>query len=105
MMWTILSAITAVITLVLVLTDNSTLAIGVALLGLVVAIYGSNREKSRREQQFRDQFHSAARIRETHDLSHIRLLRDDSEIVAVRAVRREFPGISLSDAVGLVRNL
>lgn len=106
MLWPILSALTAIITIALVLTGNTLLAAGVALVGIVLGAVGANREKVRREQRFRDRFHSVERIRETHDLSDIRRLRDESgPVVAVRAVRREFPGISLTDATDLVREV
>jgi hypothetical protein len=45
------------------------------------------------------------RIRATQDLTPFHHIRDESgEVVAVRAVRAAFPGISLTDAVDLVRH-
>jgi CHASE2 domain-containing sensor protein len=104
MMWTVLSVVLSAGAIVLVLVGQWLPATVLVLAAVVVGVVGGRRAKARREADFRARFHSVERIRETHDLSGFHRIRDESgEVAAVRAVRKEFPGISLTDAAALVR--
>lgn len=104
MSWTFLSIALSAAALVLMAMGQPLLASFVVAAALVVALVGGQRKKARREAEFRARFHSAERIRQTHDLSGFHRIRDEAgEVAAVRAVRKEFPGITLPDAVRLVR--
>jgi len=103
-MWTFLSVALSAVAIVLALAGQWLPATALVLAAVVVSLVGGQRAKARREADFRARFQSVERIRETHDLSGFRQIRDESgEVAAVRAVRKEFPGISLADAVALVR--
>lgn len=103
-MWTVLSVVLSAGAIVLVLVGQWLPATVLVLAAVVVGVVGGRRAKARREADFRARFHSVERIRETHDLSGFHRIRDESgEVAAVRAVRKEFPGISLTDAAALVR--
>ncbi|WP_189062083.1 hypothetical protein [Longimycelium tulufanense] len=105
MVWSILSGLAAVGTIMLVLWGYPVVAVIPALVGVFLSLFGSQRVKARRQEEFRVRFRSVEQIRATHDLSGFHRLRDQAgEVAAVRAVRKEFPGISLVDAVALVRS-
>lgn len=104
MVWTVLSVMLSGGAIVLVLAGQPLPATALVLAAIVLAVVSGRRTKARREAEFRSRFHSVERIRQTHDLSGFHRIRDEvSEVAAVRAVRKEFPGISLADAVALVR--
>jgi hypothetical protein len=104
MVWTVVSLVLSGSAIVLVLAGQWLPASALLLVAVAVSVVGGRRAKARREADFRARFHSVERIRQTHDLSGFHRIRDDSgEVAAVRAVRKEFPGISLTDAVALVR--
>lgn len=104
MVWTVVSVVLSASAIVLVLAGQSLPAVALVLAAIVVGVVGGRRAKARREAAFLARFESVERIRQTHDLSGFHRIRDEvGEVEAVRAVRKEFPGISLVDAVALVR--
>ncbi|SHG25383.1 hypothetical protein [Streptoalloteichus hindustanus] len=105
MVWSILSGLVAVGAVVLVLLGHPLVASVMALVGMILAVVAGERRKAQLRAEFRDRYRSVEEILRTHDLSEIHQLRDESgEVVAVRAVRRQFRGISLQDATTLVRS-
>ncbi|MBA8824310.1 hypothetical protein FHX42_001657 [Saccharopolyspora lacisalsi] len=105
MVWAALSGLTAVGALALVLSDHSMMASAAPLVIVLFSLFSSRQAKLRRQRGFRARFHSVEQIRDTHDLSRFHRLRDEvGEVTATRESRKEFPGISLVDAVTLVRN-
>ncbi|BCB75945.1 hypothetical protein GCM10022251_55270 [Phytohabitans flavus] len=104
MILTAASVVLAAGAIVLIFVGQWLPASALLFVATVTALVGSHRTKTRREAEFRSRFHSVERIRETHDLSGFQRIREQAgELAAVRAVRKEFPGISLTDAVLLIR--
>ncbi|MBP2473728.1 hypothetical protein JOF53_002600 [Crossiella equi] len=105
-LWNVISGVLAVVAIALLVFGQSGTATALLLVAVVMSMIGSYQATKKREREFRARFHSVERILETHDLDEVKELRAErGEVVAVRAVRRHFPGISLTDAVALVRAL
>ncbi len=104
MVLAVLGWLMAMGTVVLALSGHSAMVSVTAPASVVLFLASSRQVKIRRQREFRARFHSAERIRDAHDLSRFHRLRDEAgEVTATRELRKEFPGISLVDAVALVR--
>jgi hypothetical protein len=104
MVWSILTGAAVVASIVLSVAGVTWPAIILAMVSAVLAVHADHRAKVRRRNRFLAEYGSVERIRQTHDLTGVHQTRDkQGEIAAVRAVRKQFPGIRLAEAVSLVR--
>jgi L-lactate permease len=103
-MWSILLAATVIATIVLSVAGMDWPAIVLALVSVVLAAGATREAKVRRRNTFLAQYGSVEHIRRTADLTSVHQIRDKhGEVAAVRAVRKQFPGMLLTEAISLVR--